>query len=66
MVIKKLLSLTNLMKAQTLYIYKLLKVVIVYKDKNLIFTIFYIVLLSFKGFNNTLKLIIMSFGFNLD
>ena len=38
--IKKLLGLTNLIKAQNFYIYKLKKIVIVYKIKNLIFAVF--------------------------
>ena len=39
-VIKKLLGLINLIKAEIFYIYKLVKVDIIYKDKNLIFVIF--------------------------
>ena len=39
-VIKKLLGLINLIKAEIFYIYKLVKVDIIYKDKNLIFIIF--------------------------
>ena len=40
MVIKKLLGLINLIKAQIFYINKLIKVVIIYKNKNLIFVTF--------------------------
>ena len=52
-IIKVLLDLTNLTKAQTFYIYKLTKAVIVRKDKKLIFIVFQVVFLGFQSFNNS-------------
>ena len=40
MVLKELLNPTNLLGAQTFYIYKMTKIIIVYKDENLIFAVF--------------------------
>ena len=37
---KKLLNLANLFKTQTFYIYKIIKIIVIYKDKYHIFTIF--------------------------
>lgn len=51
---------TNLSKAQTLYIYEVVKIVVIYKKKNLIFTIFQIVPPSFKSFDNCQKVVIIS------
>ena len=60
-VIKKLLSLINLIKAQIFRIYKLTKVNIVYKIKDFLFTVFWVVMSSFEQFNNSQKLTIISF-----
>ena len=60
-VTKKLLGLTYLILSQFFNIHKLIKVVIVYKDKNVIFTTFEIILLDFEHFDNSQKLIITSF-----
>lgn len=60
-VTKKLLGLTYLILSQFFNIHKLIEVVIVYKDKNVIFTTFEIILLDFEHFDNSQKLIITSF-----
>ncbi len=49
---KKLLSLTNLTKAQTFHIYELTEVIIVSKDKHLVFAAFQVVASSLKSLNN--------------
>lgn len=48
MILKKLIRLANLSKAQALYIYKVMGIVVICKNKNLIFTNFYLVLPGFK------------------
>lgn len=55
------MNLLDLRKAQSFYINKLIKIVIVSKDKHLILSAFKIVASSFKSLNNSQKLIIMSF-----
>lgn len=55
------MNLLDLTKAQTFCINKLIKIVIVSKDKHLVLTAFKIVTSSFKGLNNSQKLIIISF-----
>ena len=65
MVIKELLGPANLTKAQTLYVYELLEVIMVSKNEYLVFTIFWVVLLGFKSFNNSEKLTVLSFVPNL-
>ena len=40
MILGKFLSSLDLFRAQTLYIYNVTKVIMVYKDKNLVFAIF--------------------------
>lgn len=52
-------------KAQTLYIHKLIKDIIVSKNKNLIFVAFQVVTPSLKGFNNRQELSVMNFVPNL-
>ena len=53
MVIKKFFNLINLAKAQIVYSYKLTKIIIVYKNKNLIFANFLVMLPFFKYFNDS-------------
>ena len=48
MVLKEFLGLANLMKTQTLYIYKLTEIIMVNKNENYLFTAFKIVLPDFK------------------
>lgn len=48
-------------KIQTFYIYKLIKVVIIYKYQDFIFITLKIIALCLKSFNNSLKLSIISF-----
>lgn len=52
-ILRELLGLLNLSRAQTFYIYKLTKVIVICQNKHLFFTIFKIVLLSFKSLNNS-------------
>ena len=67
-ILKKFLGLANLTKIQTLYIYKLTKVIIVSKNKDLVFIAFQIVALNLKDFNNSQKLLVVSIiiSFNED
>ena len=58
---RELLGLANLIKAQTFYIYKLTKVVMVNEDENLVFVAFQVVVPSFKNFNNNQELLIVGF-----
>lgn len=53
LIIKALLGLLNLTRAQVLYIHKLIKVIVIHKNKNLIFVAFQIVALSLKCHNNS-------------
>ena len=53
MVSKKLFGLKDLSKTQAFYIYKTIKVIIVYKNKNLIFSIFQIMMPHFESFDNS-------------
>lgn len=64
MISKKFLSLTNITKTQTFYIYKFTEAIVARKHKDLIFTIFEIVLPDFKSFNNYQKFIVISFILN--
>ena len=59
-VVKELLGLANLSEAQTLCIYRITEVIVVRKDKNLLFATFQIVTLRFKGLDNSQKLAIVS------
>ena len=52
-VLRKLLSLTDLLRAQTLWIHETTKVIVVHKNENLIFVIFQVVAPSFEYFNNS-------------
>lgn len=58
---KKLLNLLNLIKAYLFCIHKLTQIVVVNEDKNLMLIAFQISTSSFKGFNNSQKLTIISF-----
>ena len=60
MVLREFLGLVDLTKAQTFYIHELMEVIIISKDKNFIFTIFQIVTLSLKNFNNSQEFLIVS------
>ena len=59
MVTRKLLGPLDLMKAQVLYIHESTEVVMVRKDKDLIFAAFQVVAPSFKSFNNGQELLIV-------
>lgn len=61
MVLREFLDSVDLVRAQTLYIYKLTEVVVVSEDKDLIFAVFQVVVLSLKSFNNYQELLIMGF-----
>lgn len=55
------MGLADLTKTLTLYIPKLIEVIMVNKDENFVFTAFQIVVLSFKDFNDGQELLIMDF-----
>ena len=61
MVFWQLLSLTNLLKTQVFCIHEALKVIVVCKHKNFMFTAFKVMLLCFKSLDNGQKLIIVGF-----
>ena len=61
MILEKLLSPANLLKTQIFYTYKVIKVIIIYENKYFILIIFSIIMLYLKNFNNSQKLIIISF-----
>ena len=52
MLSKELLSQMDLSRAQTLYIYETIEIIVVYKDKNLMLATFQIMMPSFECFNN--------------
>ena len=56
MVLKELLGLIDLLAAQTLCIYKTMKVIVICKDKNLMLVAFQVVVPSLEYFNNGWKL----------
>lgn len=60
-ILRELLGLTDLTKAQALHFHKWSEVIIVNKDEKLIFTTFQVVALSVKSFNNNQNLVIMGF-----
>ena len=51
-ILKEFLDLINLFKIKIFYIYKLIKVIIIYKNNNFILIIFKLIILVFKSFNN--------------
>lgn len=53
LILKEFLGLLNLIKAQALYIYYPIKIIIVAKNENFIFVAIYIVATGLKSFNNT-------------
>ena len=55
------MCLINLTSAQTLYIYKLSNVIMVNKNKNLVFAALQVVLSDFEWFNNSQKFTNVSF-----
>ncbi len=50
---RELLGPADLTRAQTFRIYKLMEIIMVSKDKDLVFAAFQVVVPSFKDFNNT-------------
>ena len=61
MVLRDFLGSADLSEAQTLCIHKTMEVVMICKDKNLIFEGFHVVAPSFEYFNDDEKLIVMGF-----
>lgn len=61
-VLQKLLGSLNLIKTQAFYIYELTGVVIVSKNKNLIFAAFQVVMPSLISFNNSKRHLIIYFA----
>lgn len=60
-VIKELLNISDLIKAQDFYIHKLTDIVIVNKNNNFIFTTLQVLALSLKNFNNSQKPLVANF-----
>ena len=58
---KEFLSLINIKKAQTFYIYKLTTVVVICKVNNLIFSIIQIITPNLKNFKNDSKINVICF-----
>lgn len=52
-VLEERLGLVNLIKTQILHIQELIEVVIVSKDKDLLFVVFQIIIQNLKSFNNS-------------
>lgn len=50
----------NLFGAQTLSVYKMTKIIIIGKDKDLVFIVLYVVTPSFEDFNNSQEFLIVS------
>ncbi len=63
---KELLGPANLTKTQAFCIYKSTEIIIVSKDKDLVFAAFQVGTPSLKGFNDSQELLIMSFLLNLN
>ena len=61
MIARKHLSLADLAETEVLYIHELSKVIVVGKNKDLMFATFWIMPPYFEGLNNCQKLTIMSF-----
>ena len=55
-VLRELLGLVDLTKAQVFYIHKLTEIIMISKAKNLVFAVFQVVLPSLKGLNNDQEL----------
>lgn len=58
---EQLLCPSNLTKTETFYVYETTKVIVIGKNKDLIFAVFQVVLSSFENFNNGQKLCIVDF-----
>ena len=58
--LRELLSLTDLLRAQTLYIHKTIEVIIVRKNENLMLAAFQVVVPYLKHFDNSQKLTIVN------
>ena len=66
MITKELLGLLDLIKAQAFCIHESTQVVVVCKNKKLLFVPLQVVAPSCKGFNNSQKLLVMSLVAGLD
>ncbi len=64
-ILKELLGPADLMRAQVFCIHELTEVIMVSKDEDLVFTAFQVVAPSFKGFNNSQELLIISLVLSL-
>lgn len=60
-ILRELLGLMDLTRAQAFRIYVLLEVIMVSKDRNFVFATLQVVAPSFKGFNNSQEFLIISF-----
>lgn len=61
MILKKFLSLSNLLKDLNFYIYELIKIVVISKNKDLILAIVQIMTSNLKSFNNSQELPIVDY-----
>ena len=52
-ILRELLGPTDLLEAQTLYIYKTIEVIIICENENLMLTAFQVMALCLKSFNNS-------------
>ena len=59
MILKELLSPTDLLGAEIFWIYEMTEIIVVYKEENLMLATFQIVALSFEYFNDGKKLIVV-------
>ena len=61
MILKKLFNLINLFKTQVFCIHKIIEIILISKNKNLIFIALKIIMTSLKCINNNQEIAIMSF-----
>lgn len=59
-ILKKLLSSLNLLKAEHLYVFKTTKAILIYINKNVIFSTFYVVISRLKSLNNCRKFLVIT------
>lgn len=64
MILKKFLGPLDKLEAEIFYIHKIIKIVIIFKNKNLVFATFQIILPSFEYYNNIQQLAIIDFVSN--
>ena len=65
MVLRELLGPIDLIRAQVFCIHELTELIMISKDKNLVFAAFHVMTSSLKGFNNSQQLLIVSLVLSL-